>query len=105
MNTNGLSNSFQIFIQEAPKHSEAWMEVVQKLDTASSLEKKTEEIAYVSVLAALGLESGISFHVKQARANGATRNEIKSAILLGLAAAGNIVIKALPVALQAYDEV
>lgn len=104
MNTKNVSDTFQVFLQEAPEHSKAWMEAVQKLDVASSLNKKTEEIAYIAVMAAVGLESGIPFHVKVAKEQGATRDEIKSAVLIGLPAAGNTVIKALPIALQAFDE-
>ncbi|MFR4175669.1 MAG: carboxymuconolactone decarboxylase family protein [Lactococcus raffinolactis] len=50
------------------------------------------------------LESGIPFHVKMAQANGATREEIISSLLIGLPAAGNGVLQALPIALEALDE-
>ncbi len=100
-----VSNSFQVFLNEAPEYSKAWMEAVQKLDAASSLDKKTEEIAYIAVMAAVGLESGLHFHVKNAKKLGARRDEIKSAILLGLPAVGNKVVKSLPIALAAFDEV
>lgn len=78
-------------------------EAVQKLDAASALDPRTEEIAYISVLAAARLDSGLSFHVKHAKALGVTREEIISAVLLPLPAVGNGVIQALPAALQAYD--
>ena len=104
MDTKNVSNAFQTFLQEAPAHARAWMEAVKALDNASSLDKKTEEIAYIAVMAAVELNSGIPFHVQQAKANGASRNDIISAILLGLPAVGNKVTAALPVALQAYDE-
>jgi alkylhydroperoxidase/carboxymuconolactone decarboxylase family protein YurZ len=52
----------------------------------------------------LRLESGIPFHVKMAKSYGASREEIISTILIGLPAAGNCVISALPIALDAYDE-
>jgi AhpD family alkylhydroperoxidase len=103
MNKPLVSNAFQTFMNEAPEHAKAWMETVQKLDAASALDKKTEELAYISVLAAARLESGISFHVKQAKMNGASREEIISAILIGLPAVGNIVTSSLPIALEAYD--
>jgi len=74
------------------------------LDGASKLDKKTEEIAYIAVLAALRLEGGLPFHVKHAKSIGATRDEIISAVLVGLPATGNVVIQALPIALQAFDE-
>lgn len=79
------------------------METVQKLDTASALDKKTEELAYLAVLAAMRLESGLPFHVKMAKSYGATREEIISSILVGLPAAGNVVIQSLPVAINAFD--
>lgn len=104
MNMKNASNSFQRFMEEAPAHSKAWMELVQKLDTANHLDEKTGEITYIAVLAAVGLESGIPFHVKRAKELGATREEIKSAILIGLPAVGNKVIKGLPIALDAFDE-
>ncbi|MEC0169387.1 carboxymuconolactone decarboxylase family protein [Paenibacillus graminis] len=98
-----VSNAFATFMKEAPQQQQVWMETVQKLDAASRLDPKTEEIAYIAVLAAVRLESGLPFHVKHAKALGATREEIISAVLLGLPAVGNVVIQALPVALQAYD--
>lgn len=79
------------------------MAVVQGLDNAGALDKKTEELSYVPVLAALRLESGIPFHVQSAKLAGASRAEIISAILIGLPAAGNGVIQSLPAALSAYD--
>jgi len=75
MNNENVSNSFQVFLKEAPEHSKAWMEAVQKLDTACSLDEKTGEIAYIAVLATVGLESGIPFHVKRAKELGATRED------------------------------
>jgi alkylhydroperoxidase/carboxymuconolactone decarboxylase family protein YurZ len=47
--------------------------------------------------------SGIPFHVVSAKKLGATKDEIISAILVGLPAVGHIVTQALPSAIQAYD--
>lgn len=104
MDKSIISNAFKTFMNEASEQSKAWMEVVQKLDTASKLDKKTEELAYIAVLAAVRLENGIPFHVKHAKELGASREEIISSILVGLPAVGNTVIQALPVALSAFDE-
>lgn len=98
-----VSNAFLTFMKEAPQHSKAWMDVVKELDSSSALDSKTEELAYIAVLAANRLESGLSFHVKHAKELGATREEIISSILIGLPAVGNIVIQALPIALDAFD--
>jgi alkylhydroperoxidase/carboxymuconolactone decarboxylase family protein YurZ len=45
----------------------------------------------------------VPFHAAQAKAAGATREEVVSAILIGLPAAGNQVVQVLPAALAAYD--
>lgn len=98
-----VSNAFETFSKEASEAQKAWMEAIQKLDSASALDHKTEELAYISVLAAVRLESGLPFHVKMAKSNGATRAEIISSILVGLPAVGNVVIQSLPIALEAFD--
>ena len=99
-----ISKTYEIFAKEAPDHYSVWIETVQKLEKASKLDKKNKELAYLSVLATARLEGGIPFHVKMAKANGATRDEVISYILIGLPAVGNIVTQSLPAALEAYDE-
>ena len=99
----GVSPSFQTFLNEAPDHAAAWMEAARKLGEASALDAKTSALAYLAVLAALRMESGVPFHAAQARRAGATRDEVISAVLVGLPAAGNQVVQVLPAALAAYD--
>lgn len=103
-NNNLISNAFQAFWSEAPDHAQAWGSMVQKLSEASALDVKTKELAYLSVLAALNHNSGIPFHVKMAKEAGATREEIISAILVGLPAAGHIVTQSLPDAIKIFEE-
>jgi alkylhydroperoxidase/carboxymuconolactone decarboxylase family protein YurZ len=98
-----VSSAFQMFMTQAPKHTQAWMAAVQGLDNASALDKKTEHLAYLAVLAAVRLESGVPFHTQLAKEAGASRDEVISAILVGLPAAGNGVTQSLPGALAAYD--
>ncbi len=100
---NGISAAFQTFLREASGHAQAWMGAVQSLDQASALDEKTGELAYLAVLAAMRMESGIPFHVASAKKAGAIRAEVISAILVGLPAAGQVVIQCLPAALAAYD--
>jgi AhpD family alkylhydroperoxidase len=102
--TTRLSSAFQALLREAPGHAQAWMGAAKGLGEVSALDEKTGALAYLAVLAATGLESGISFHVAHAKAAGATREEVVSAVLIGLPAAGNRVVQALPAALAAYDE-
>ncbi|HWI59929.1 MAG TPA: carboxymuconolactone decarboxylase family protein [Bacillota bacterium] len=86
------------------KKDSAWMGMVQSLATASALNERTQTIAYLSVLAALRMETGIPFHVMHAKQLGVTREEVISAILVGLPAAGHAVTQVLPVALSVFDK-
>lgn len=99
-----ISDAFQLFLKESPKHAQAWMNAVRGLSEASALDEKTRTLSYLAVLAALRLESGVPFHVAHAKELGATRDEIISAILVGLPAAGHRVTQLLPAALRAYDQ-
>jgi alkylhydroperoxidase/carboxymuconolactone decarboxylase family protein YurZ len=98
-----VSNAFQTFLAEAPEHAKAWGKLVQSLGQASALDAKTGALAYLAVLAALERSSGIPFHVQAAKGAGASREEVISAILVGLPASGHVVTQALPPALEAYD--
>ncbi len=101
---SNISNAFIAFNQDAPAHAKVWAEMVVGLSSANVLDKKTGSLAYLAVLAALGSVSGIPFHVAEAQKAGATRDEIISAILLALPAAGHRVTQALPLALAVLDE-
>ena len=98
-----IGNAFQTFMNEAPQHAQAWGAVVQGLAGASALDKKTVALAYLAVLAALQIESGVPFHVQVAKSAGASREEVISAILVGLPAADHRVTQVLPAAVAAYD--
>ena len=98
-----VSNAFQTFLSQAPQHAQSWGAMVQGLAQASALDPKTSALAYLAVLAALRLESGVAFHVRVAKQAGATREEVIGAVLVGLPAAGHVVTQVLPAALAAYD--
>ena len=98
-----ISRAFQVFMSDAPQHAQAWGKMVQELSQASALDEKTRGLAYLAVLAAMRLESGIPFHVHSLKEMGVTRAEVISAILIGLPAAGHVVTQALPAAIAAYD--
>jgi alkylhydroperoxidase/carboxymuconolactone decarboxylase family protein YurZ len=98
-----MSDAFRTFMNEASGHAEAWMGTVRGLDDASAWDKKTEELAHLAVLAALRLEGVVPLHVQLAKEAGASREEVISAVLVGLPAAGQGVMQVLPVAIATYD--
>lgn len=98
-----VSDAFQAFLREAPEHAKAWGTMVRGIAESSALDQKTAALAYLAVLAAQRLESGIPFHVQAAKQAGASREEVISAILIGLPAAGLGVTQVLPAAIAAWD--
>jgi len=63
---------------------------------------KTKALAYIAVLGATGNTSGIPFHVLSAKSHGASRQEVLSAVLIGLPAAGSVVIASFFAAVEVY---
>ncbi len=98
-----VSTAFQTFLTEAPEQAEAWKQLMTSLGRANALEFKTRELAFLAMLAVLRIENGIPFHVQSAKKAGATREEVISAILLGLPLAGHGLTEVLPAAVAAYD--
>jgi alkylhydroperoxidase/carboxymuconolactone decarboxylase family protein YurZ len=103
MSQQQISDAFKAFMTDAPDHAKAWGVMVQSVAQASVLDAKTSALSYLAVLAVLRMPGGIAFHVTAAKQAGATREEVISAILVGLPAAGHVVTQVLPAALAAYD--
>ena len=102
--TPTMSNGFDLFAQNMPKTAAAHMAFLQTKAEESALDEKTNHLAYLAVLAAAGLTSGIPFHVSLAQQAGATRDEILSATLVGMQAVGLIVMDAYAVAAATLDD-
>lgn len=102
-NISLISDAFKAFMTEAPEYAKIWGEMVQSLGQVSALDTKTGDLAYIAVLAALNRTSGIPFHVTSAKEMGASREEVISAVLVGLPVAGHVVTQSLPAAIKAYD--
>lgn len=67
-----ISEAFNNLMTDAPEFAQAWGALVQSLVEASSLDSKTRELAYLSVLASLNRVSGIPFHVTSLKEKGAS---------------------------------
>lgn len=100
----GMNPGFYIFMREKPEVMQAWLEADRTLTRHSALDEKTAELAYIAVVAALGLERGLAFHAGEAKKLGATRDEVISATLVGLPVAGGRVIEALAEVVRPFDE-
>lgn len=83
---------------------DAFLDMIMKESKVSVLDNKTHELVYLAVLATARLEHGIKLHTKEAKRLGATKEEVKSAILVALPVIGFPAIMMLKIALASYDE-
>lgn len=91
-----VSNGFKMFLEETDGIGEAFMDTIFEMSKKSALDKKTQELAYISVLVSTKLYGGLPFHIQQAKKHGAGIDEIRSAILVPLPVLGIQVAEALP---------
>ncbi len=101
----GATNSFNVFMEETGGTGKAYMNMVMQQAKSSALDEKVRELAYIAVLSAIRMTGGLNLHVKNAKKLGASRDEVKSAVIVGLPAVGITVIDSLEIALNAYDEI
>ena len=98
-----MNPGFQVLMRETPEVAAAWFGVDRAIGERRLLDPKTAELAYLAVIAALGLERGVAFHAAEAKRLGACREEVLGAVLVGLPAAGHRVVESLAEALRAFD--
>ncbi|WP_446898915.1 carboxymuconolactone decarboxylase family protein [Clostridium sp. LBM24168] len=91
-----VTKGFEKFINETDGVGPAFMSTIMKMAEVSSLDKKIHELAYISALVTARMYRGLPFHIEQAKQHGATRDEIKSAILLPMPIVGIQVADAMP---------
>ena len=91
-----VTKGFEQFMKNTSGVCPAFANEVMKLNEVSALDKKTHDLAYISVLVTTKMYGGLPFHIEQAKQHGASIDEIKSAILLPMPIIGLQVADALP---------
>ncbi len=91
-----VTNGFEMLMKETDGVGQAFMEAIFKMSEKSALDKKTHELAYISVLVSTKMYGGLPFHIQQATELGASKDEIKSAMLVPMPIVGIQVADALP---------
>lgn len=99
------SNAMDVFQREAPEVSKAFDGLIDALRGTKGLDAKTKQLIYIGMKSALGNTTAVYFHVPMAKKLGASREEIKDAILMTLTVCGiKGVASSLPLALEVYDK-
>ncbi|NLO98566.1 MAG: carboxymuconolactone decarboxylase family protein [Peptococcaceae bacterium] len=98
-------NPVEVMIAEAPEAFKAYDQLNNAVFSGKGLDDKTKQLIYIAMRAAEGDIGAVKMHTPMAKAAGATRDEVKDAILMTLLVCGmKGVVTCLPAALEAYDQ-
>ena len=99
-------NPYMMFRQEAPQAATAFDGLVGAVCALGGLDDKTRQLIYIGIKASQEDAGAVAAHVPMAKQAGATREEVRDTVLLTLTTSGvSGVIKCLPAALEAYDNI
>ena len=100
-----VTNPLDVFHKEAPEVSRAFDGLIESLKTLKGLDSKTKQLVYIALQTYIGNSTAIYYHVPMAKQAGASREEIRDAILITLTVCGlKGVASCLPLALDVYDK-
>lgn len=98
------NNPLTIFKNEAPEIQKSYDALIQSLINDEGLDNKTKQLIYIAMKMVVNDELAVRMHVPMAKMMGATREEIKTTVLLGLTVIGlQAASKYLPLVLDTYD--
>ncbi|MCL2227211.1 MAG: carboxymuconolactone decarboxylase family protein [Oscillospiraceae bacterium] len=98
---------FQIMSEETPAVSKGFFDMAGAIQKEGGLDDKTFQLVYIAIKAAGGSDGlgSVVAHTVMAKQAGATREEIRGAILVSLMTNGlQGVVSCLEAALDAYDK-
>jgi AhpD family alkylhydroperoxidase len=96
-------NFFEMWGQESPETMQAFMDFAGKIQTNGGLDVKTFQLIYIALQAQNGNVGSVAGHTGFAKKAGATREEVRGAVLTTLMLGINGVADCLVAAMQAYD--
>ncbi len=98
------NNPLKTFVEEAPEVQKAYADFIQSLIAEKGLDGKTKQLIYIGMKMVADDERAVRMHVPMAKNAGATRDEVKTTVLLGLSVIGmKAASKYLPLVLEAFD--
>ncbi|MCE5270738.1 carboxymuconolactone decarboxylase family protein [bacterium] len=98
------ANPLEVFQREAPEVARAFDGLIRSLVGTDGLDGKTKHLIYIALKAAEADALALKFHVPMAKAAGASRAEVRDAVLMSLTVCGiRGVATCLPLAMELYD--
>jgi alkylhydroperoxidase/carboxymuconolactone decarboxylase family protein YurZ len=95
---------FEVWGKESPETMKAFFNLGDTIRDQSGLDEKTFQLVYIALQASRGALGSVTAHAGFAKKAGATRDEVRGAIVTTLMTVGvNGVADCLVAALEAYD--
>ena len=96
---------FEILKEEVPGVNKAFFDLAGTLQKDAGLDEKTFQLVYIAIKASVGELGAVVAHAGMAKKAGATREEVRGAVLITLMTHGvSGVSSCLAAALDAYDK-
>lgn len=96
---------FEILEEETPSVNQAFSGLVQALERDGGLDAKTFQLVYLGIKASIGEVESVAAHAGFAKKAGATREEVRGAVLISLMTNGVTgIASCLAAALDSYDK-
>jgi len=99
-----VQSTVQRAMEEYPKEAGAFMRLLKTMEREGALDMKTKEIISIALSVACHCEWCIAFHVKNALAAGATRDEIMEACFVAVSMCGGPALMYMKPVMDAIDE-
>jgi alkylhydroperoxidase/carboxymuconolactone decarboxylase family protein YurZ len=98
-------NPMDVFKREAPEVARAFDGLVTSLVASKGLDRKTKQLVYIAMKAAMGDDTAVRAHLPMAKQAGATKEEVVDAILMTLTVSGvRGVVRCLPDAVKIFEK-
>lgn len=96
-------NPYEIFQKECPDLAKSFNKLVEVQRSMEGLDAKTKQLINIAIQTANSNPLGVQLHAQIARKSGASREEVKEAVVMNLHLSGlSKVLNCLPAALDGY---
>ena len=95
---------FELLAEETPGLQKVFLDLISTIKSDAGLDEKTFQLVYIGISAHRGETGSVIAHVGPAKRAGATRDEVRGAVLVSLMTCGVAGIRdCLQAALDTYD--
>jgi len=95
---------FEVLAEETPGVNKAFFDLAGALEKDGGLDAKTFQLVYIAIKASVAETGAVAAHAAYAKKAGATREEVRGAVLVSLMTHGvSGISSSLIAALDAYD--